>query len=80
MRRPVANWAQLGDRVLESRELSYFLFGWLVKFLEHRIGDRRVIRLIQKWLTAGVLEQGVPLDAIEGTPQGAVISPFLANV
>jgi RNA-directed DNA polymerase len=53
---------------------------WLVKFLEHRVGDRRVIRLIQKWLTAGVLEQGVPLDAIEGTPQGAVISPFLANV
>lgn len=53
---------------------------WLVKFLEHRIGDRRVIRLIQKWLTAGVLEQGVPIDAIEGTPQGAVISPFLANV
>ena len=53
---------------------------WLVKFLEHRIGDRRVIRLIQKWLTAGVLEQGVPIDTIEGTPQGAVISPFLANV
>lgn len=53
---------------------------WLIKFLEHRIGDRRIIRLIQKWLTAGVLEQGVSIDAIEGTPQGAVISPFLANV
>ena len=53
---------------------------WLVKFLEHRIGDRRVIRLIQKWLTAGVLEQGVSIDTLEGTPQGAVISPFLANV
>jgi RNA-directed DNA polymerase len=53
---------------------------WLIKFLEHRIGDRRVIRLIQKWLKAGVLEDGVHLEAIEGTPQGAVISPFLANV
>ena len=53
---------------------------WLIKFLEHRIGDRRVIRLIQKWLKAGVLEEGVHLEAIEGTPQGAVISPFLANV
>lgn len=53
---------------------------WLVRFLEHRIGDRRIIRLIQKWSTAGVLERGVPIDAIEGTPQGAVISPFLANV
>jgi RNA-directed DNA polymerase len=53
---------------------------WLVRFLEHRIGDRRIIRLIQKWLKAGVLENGVALDTLEGTPQGAVISPFLANV
>ncbi len=53
---------------------------WMVKFLEHRIGDRRVIRLIQKWLTAGVLEQGMPLDAIEGTPQGAVITPLTQKV
>jgi RNA-directed DNA polymerase len=53
---------------------------WLIKFLEHRIGDRRVIRLIQKWLSAGVLEDGARLDTLEGTPQGAVISPFLANV
>jgi len=53
---------------------------WLVKFLEHRIGDQRVIRLIQKWLSAGVLEEGARLDIVEGTPQGAVISPFLANV
>jgi RNA-directed DNA polymerase len=53
---------------------------WLIKFLEHRIGDRRVIRLIQKWLSAGVLEEGARLDIIEGTPQGAVISPFLANI
>ena len=53
---------------------------WLVRFLEHRIGDRRIIRLIQKWLTAGVLEDGARIDTVEGTPQGAVISPFLANV
>ena len=53
---------------------------WLVRFLEHRIGDRRIIRLIQKWLRAGVLEDGMNLDTREGTPQGAVISPLLANV
>lgn len=53
---------------------------WLIRFLEHRLGDRRIIRLIQKWLKAGVLEDGVTLDTLDGTPQGAVISPFLANV
>ena len=53
---------------------------WLIRFLEHRIGDRRIIRLIQKWLKAGVLEDGITLDSLEGTPQGAVISPILANV
>lgn len=53
---------------------------WLIRFLEHRIGDRRIIRLIRKWLTAGVLEEGRRLETVEGTPQGAVISPLLANV
>jgi RNA-directed DNA polymerase len=53
---------------------------WLVRFLEHRIGDRRIIRLIQKWLKAGVLEQGERIDTLQGTPQGAVISPLLANI
>ena len=53
---------------------------WLVKFLEHRIGDRRVVRLIQKWLKAGVSEQGQWSETKVGTPQGAVISPLLANV
>lgn len=53
---------------------------WMIKFLEHRIGDNRVIRLIQKWLTAGVLEQGQWSETMEGTPQGATISPLLANV
>lgn len=53
---------------------------WLVKFLEHRIADKRVIRLIRKWLKVGVLEDGVLSDTLKGTPQGAVISPVLANI
>ena len=53
---------------------------WLVRFLEHRIGDKRVIRLIRKWLKAGVMVDGVWQDSREGTPQGAVISPILANI
>ncbi|HEX8811335.1 MAG TPA: group II intron reverse transcriptase/maturase, partial [Terracidiphilus sp.] len=54
--------------------------GWLVKFLEHRIADRRVVRLIQKWLNAGVLEDGKRMRVEEGTVQGSSISPLLANV
>jgi RNA-directed DNA polymerase len=53
---------------------------WLVKFVEHRIGDRRVVRLIQKWLRAGVLEDGIKTWSEEGTPQGATASPLLANI
>jgi len=53
---------------------------WLVKFIEHRIADRRVVRLIQKWLHAGVLEDGKRTRAEEGTPQGGSASPLLANV
>src|SRR6516164_85304 len=53
---------------------------WLIQFVEHRIGDRRVVRLIQKWLKAGVIEQGQWHEAEEGSPQGAVISPILANL
>jgi len=53
---------------------------WLVRFVEHRIGDRRIVRLISKWLTAGVLEDGCLIETGEGTPQGAVISPLLANI
>jgi len=53
---------------------------WLVRFVEHRIGDRRVIRLIQKWLKAGVLEDGVVTASDRGTGQGSVISPLLANI
>jgi RNA-directed DNA polymerase len=54
--------------------------GWLVKFVEHRIADRRVVRLIQKWLNAGVLEEGKRTRAAEGTPQGGSASPLLANI
>jgi RNA-directed DNA polymerase len=53
---------------------------WLNRFVEHRVGERRILRLIRKWLKAGVMEDGnlVPTEA--GTPQGAVISPLLANI
>jgi len=53
---------------------------WLVRFVEHRIADRRVVRLIQKWLNAGVLEEGKRLRVEEGTPQGGSASPLLANI
>jgi RNA-directed DNA polymerase len=53
---------------------------WLIRFLEHRIGDRRVLRLIRKWLRAGISEEGEWSETSVGTPQGAVISPLLANV
>lgn len=54
--------------------------GWLRKFIEHRIGDQRLVRLLMKWLNAGVLEDGELRAVEEGTPQGGVISPLLANV
>jgi group II intron reverse transcriptase/maturase len=53
---------------------------WVVRFLEHRIGDKRIIRLVQKWLRAGVLEDGIVTIEEKGTGQGSVISPLLANV
>jgi RNA-directed DNA polymerase len=53
---------------------------WLVRFLEHRIGDKRIIRPIQKWLKAGILEDGVVTVDDRGTGQGSVISPLLANI
>jgi len=77
---------------IDSRKVSYILDAdirsffdeinqqWLMRFLEHRIGDRRIIRLIQKWLKAGVMEDGVVTVSDRGTGQGSVISPLLANV
>jgi group II intron reverse transcriptase/maturase len=53
---------------------------WLVKFIEHRIADRRIVRLIQKWLSAGVLEEGKRVQSEVGTVQGGSISPLLANI
>jgi RNA-directed DNA polymerase len=69
--------------VLDADIRSYFEKldrRWMVRFLEHRIADRRVLRLIQKWMGAGVIENGDWLDTLEGTPQGASASPLLANV
>src|SRR6202047_1169791 len=77
---------------ITSRKVNYILdadvrdcFGsvsqsWLVRFLEHRIGDKRIIRLIQRWLKAGILEDGVVTVDDRGTGQGSVISPILANI
>jgi RNA-directed DNA polymerase len=53
---------------------------WLMKFLEHRIADKRILRLIRKWLNAGVIENGKWSQTVEGAPQGASVSPLLANV
>lgn len=53
---------------------------WLIKFLEHRIGDNRILRLIRKWLHAGVMEENVWTPGEVGSPQGSVISPILSNV
>ena len=54
--------------------------GWVVKFVEHRVGDRRIVRLIHKWLRAGVLEDGKRTRSEVGTVQGGSISPLLANI
>src|SRR5213079_1493413 len=53
---------------------------WTMKFIEHRVADRRILRLIQKWLKAGVSEDGQWSETKLGTPQGAVVSPLIANV
>lgn len=77
IQRRKVNW------VLEVDIRGYFEaidHGWLMKFLEHRIGDKRLLRLIGKWLKAGVLEDGEWTSSEEGTPQGAVVSPLLANI
>src|ERR671910_171104 len=77
---------------ISSRKVNYILDAdirsffdavsqtWLIRFVEHRIGDRRIVRLIRKWLKAGVLEHGAVRVSETGTGQGSVISPLLANV
>src|SRR5277367_2078676 len=77
LRRKKVNW------VLDLDVRGFFdnvSHEWLEKFVEHRIADRRVLRLIQKWLKAGVTEEGEWKETEVGTPQGAVISPLLANI
>jgi group II intron reverse transcriptase/maturase len=69
--------------VLDADVADFFTsldHGWLGKFMEHRIGDKRVLRLIQQWLEAGVIEGEDWAECDEGTPQGATVSPLLANV
>src|SRR5271167_1212730 len=53
---------------------------WTIRFLQHRIADKRILRLIAKWLKVGITEDGRVTRSERGTPQGAVISPILANV
>src|SRR3954465_787461 len=69
--------------ILDADIRSFFdriSHAWMMRFLGHRIGDRRVLRLVAKWLKAGVMEEGTWTEGTEGTPQGAVISPLLANI
>jgi retron-type reverse transcriptase len=54
--------------------------GWMQKFIEHRIADRRMVRLLMKWLHAGVMENGEVRAVTEGAPQGGGISPLMANI
>lgn len=71
------NWVLDGDISSFFDKLDH---EWLIKFIEHRVADQRVVRLIRKWLNAGVLEQGQWTCSEEGTPQGGSASPLLANV
>jgi group II intron reverse transcriptase/maturase len=69
--------------ILDADVCSFFdsvSHDWLVRFVEHRVGDQRVIRLLRKWLKAGVMEDGAITPTEAGTPQGAVASPTLANI
>jgi RNA-directed DNA polymerase len=79
----VGIWRKKVNWVLDADIRDFFTsldHGWLEKFLEHRIADQRVLRLIRKWLSAGVIEDGNWSQTTEGAPQGASASPLLANV
>jgi group II intron reverse transcriptase/maturase len=77
LERKKVNWVLDLDIRSFFDEISH---DWLVEFIQHRIADRRVVRLIQKWLNAGVMEDGKRIPMEEGTPQGGSASPLLANV
>jgi len=80
------------DRILNKQEINYVVDAdikgffdhvdheWLMKFVEHRIADRNLLRLIARFLKAGIVEAGVRYDTPEGTPQGGVCSPILGNI
>jgi RNA-directed DNA polymerase len=77
IQRKRVNWVLDADIRTFYDSLSH---EWMLKFIEHRVADRRVLRLIQKWLKAGVSEDGQWSETTVGTPQGSVASPLLANV
>ena len=71
------------DWVLDADIRAFFdtiSHGWMQKFIEHRIGDRRLVRLLMKWMKAGVMKDGELHEVKEGTPQGGIISPLIANI
>lgn len=71
------NWVLDADIRAFFDEIDH---AWMLRFLEHRVADRRILRLIRLWLKSGVIEGGVRVASERGTPQGAVISPMLANI
>ena len=71
------NWILDADIAAFFDEIDH---DWMLKFLEHRIADRRMLGLIRKWLKVGVMEDGRRAASLRGTPQGAVVSPLLANI
>ncbi len=90
--RSVHDALRASNKILEKHPINYVVDAdikgffdhvdqeWMVKFLEHRIADPNMIRLIVRFLKAGVVEAGIKYDTPEGTPQGGVISPILANI
>jgi group II intron reverse transcriptase/maturase len=77
IQRRKVNW------ILDADYRSFFdtvSHDWLLRFLGHRIGDERMLCLIRKWLKAGLLDEGIVTESEAGTPQGATVSPLLANV
>ena len=75
--------SQRVDWILDADIASFFDeldHDWMMRFLEHRISDKRILQLIRRWLKAGGIEQGRRQPSQKGTPQGAVISPLLANI
>jgi retron-type reverse transcriptase len=77
IQRKKVNWILDADVMGFFDNLSH---EWALKFIEHRVADRRILRLIRKWLKAGVSEDGQWSETDKGTPQGAVASPLIANV